>query len=68
MLKHKRIGESLGAVLVTTMLLVALSGCDRQEGPAEQAGEKLDNAAEHAGDQIEKAGDAIQDAAKGDKK
>ena len=48
--------------------LVALSGCQKQEGPAEKAGKEMDKAAEKVGQQIEKAGEAIQDAAKGDKK
>lgn len=53
------------AALVVSALLIALSGCERQ-GPAERAGENIDNAAEKTGDQIEKAGDAIQDSAQGD--
>lgn len=48
-------------------LLVVLSGCQKQEGPAEQAGKEVDQAAEKVGEQIEKAGESIQDAAKGDK-
>lgn len=49
------------------VLLVALSGCQKQEGPAEQAGKEVDQAAEKVGEQIEKAGESIQDTAKGDK-
>lgn len=48
-------------------LLVTLSGCQQQEGPAEQAGKKLDQTTEKVGEQVEKAGESIQDAAKGDK-
>jgi len=47
-------------------LLGALSGCQKQEGPAEQAGKGIDNAVEHAGDQMEKAGDSIKDATRRD--
>jgi hypothetical protein len=68
MMKQKSVGESLVAVLAMSALLVALSGCDSQEGPAEQAGEKIDNAAEQTGEKIEQAGDAIQDAVQDDKK
>jgi hypothetical protein len=43
---------------------LALTGCN--EGPAEQAGEKLDNAVENAADNtenaVEKAGDAVENA------
>ena len=60
--------RTVGATLVMSALLVALAGCERQEGPAEQAGKNVDNAVDKAGEQIEKAGDSIQDAAKGDKK
>jgi hypothetical protein len=49
-------------------LLVALSGCQKQEGPLEKAGKEVDKAAETVGDKIEKAGESIQDAAQGDKK
>jgi len=57
--------QIVSAALVVSALLVALPGCEKQ-GPAEQAGESIDNAADKAGDQIEKAGDAIKDTAKGD--
>jgi len=63
-----KLGKTVSAALVMSALLVALSGCQKQEGPAEQAGKEVDKATEKAGKQIEKAGDSIQDAAKGDKK
>ena len=66
MMKQKRIGAQIGTVLAISALLVALSGCE-QKGPAEKAGEKMDNAAEQAGEQMEKAGDAVKDTAQGDK-
>lgn len=40
--------------------LLALSACE-QKGPAERAGERIDNAVENAGDKIE---DATDDAGK----
>ncbi|MFV3074259.1 hypothetical protein [Niveispirillum fermenti] len=39
---------------------LALAACDNK-GPAERAGEKIDDAAERAGDQLEDAGDKIED-------
>jgi hypothetical protein len=60
--------ETLGAALAMSALLVALSGCENHEGPAERAGKGLDNAADKVGQQVEKAGDSVQDAAKGDNK
>lgn len=61
-------GGTLSAALIMSALLAALSGCQKQEGPAEQAGKEMDKAVEKVGQQIEKAGDSIQDTAKGDKK
>lgn len=58
--------KSLIAVALLSML--ALSACE-QKGPAERAGEQIDNAVENAGDKIEnatdEAGKAIEEA--GDK-
>ena len=48
-------------------LLVALSGCQKQEGPSEQAGKQLDQTTEKVGEQIEQAGESIRDTAKGNK-
>jgi hypothetical protein len=59
--------QTISAALAMSALLVALPGCEKQEGPMEQAGEKADQTVEKAGEQIEKAGDRIQDAAKVDK-
>jgi predicted small lipoprotein YifL len=61
----------IGGVLVILMGL-ALTAC-KEKGPAEKAGEKIDNAAEtmgdkmedatdDAGDKLEEAGDKIEDA------
>lgn len=63
-----KLGETVSAALVMGALLTALSGCQKQEGPAEHAGKEIDKAVAKAGQQIEKAGENIQDAAKGDKK
>lgn len=52
--------QTFSAALMASALFLALAGCERQ-GPAEQVGENIDNAAEKAGDKIEKAGDAIKD-------
>jgi predicted small secreted protein len=60
--------KTLSAALVISALLVALSGCENQEGPIEKAGKSVDNATESVGEHVENAGQAIQDAAKGDKK
>ncbi len=59
--------QTVRAGLLIGALLVALSACQKQEGPAERAGKAVDKEMEKAGQQIEKAGQGIQDAAKGDK-
>lgn len=61
-------GKTVGMAVVMGALVVALWGCQKQEGPAERAGKEVDKAAEKVGQQVEKAGEAIQDATKGDKK
>jgi len=71
-------GASISAAVLMTVLLMALPGCQKQEGAAEkagkeidkaaeQAGEKIDKAAEKLGQEVEKAGEKMQDAAKRDK-
>lgn len=63
-----KFGTAVGAALIASALLVPLSGCQKQEGPAQKAGKEVDKAMEKAGEQVEKAGEAIQDAAKDAKK
>jgi predicted small secreted protein len=47
---------------------LALTACQKQEGPAEHAGKEIDKTVEKVGRQIEKTGDSIEDATKRDKK
>lgn len=63
-----KLRRKFAAALVTSALLLALSGCQNAEGPAEHAGKELDKAVGNVGQQIERAGERIQDAAKGDKR
>ncbi|MGB5475235.1 MAG: hypothetical protein WBQ78_17400 [Gammaproteobacteria bacterium] len=58
----------LSTALLTSALLIALTGCEKQEGPMEKAGKSVDNATESLGEHMEDAGEAIQDAAKDAKK
>jgi hypothetical protein len=60
--------NTVSAALIMSALLVALPGCEKQQGPAEQAGQSIDNAAAKVGEQVENAGEAIKDTAKGDNK
>jgi hypothetical protein len=63
-----KIGKTVSTTLIMGALLGALSGCQKKEGPAEQAGKVVDQTVEKVGQQVEKAGESIQDAAKGDGK
>lgn len=63
-----KFGKRVSAAFAMCAFVAALSGCQKQEGPAEHAGKEVDKAVEKAGEKIEKAGENIQDAAKGDKK
>lgn len=70
---------TMGAAVAMTALLAALAGCQKQEGPAEAAGKKIDQTVEKAGEKIEeakekvgetleKAGAKLKDATKSDEK
>ncbi|MDH3444107.1 MAG: transport-associated protein [Deltaproteobacteria bacterium] len=54
--------KSLTSVVLVLLILVGASGCQKEEGPAEKAGKKMDNAMEQAGQKIEEAGDKIKEA------
>jgi hypothetical protein len=60
-------GFVFSAVLAAMLLGLVLAGCQKP-GPAEQAGKTVDNAVEKVGKQMEKTGDAVEKAAKSDKK
>lgn len=60
--------KSAMVAMTATALVVMLGGCPQKEGPGERAGKAVDNAMDKTGQKIEKAGEAVQDAAKGDKK
>jgi hypothetical protein len=55
-----KLGTMTGAALILGLLLAALSGCEK--GPAENAGESIDDAVDKAGESLEDAGDSIRDA------
>ena len=57
--------DSVGTAVLISALLLALTACQKQEGPAERAGKEADKAVDKVGQQIEKAGEKIQDTAKG---
>lgn len=62
------IPKSVIASMVIGGLILALSGCQEPEGPAERAGKEIDRGIIKAGQVLEEAGKKIQDAAKDAKK
>lgn len=60
-----KLKKSMASIIAMSVLAAMLYGCQKPEGPAEQAGKEIDKAADTAGQKIEKAGEAVQDAAKG---
>lgn len=55
-----RLRTIASTALVTGMLLVAISGCEK--GAAEKAGESIDDSVEKIGKSLEETGESIQDA------
>ncbi len=59
--------NKLSILVLTLLMTIGLAACEK--GPAETAGEKIDNAAENLGDKVEdatdNAGDKLEEA--GDK-
>ena len=55
--------KALPLVAIAALIFanLGMTGCDANEGPAEKAGEKIDNAVEDTGEAIEEAGDKIRD-------
>lgn len=48
-------------VIILMLIGTVLTGCEANEGPAEQAGEEIDNAVESTGEAIEEAGDKLEE-------
>jgi predicted small secreted protein len=59
-----KLGNGSWTSLAAIAIVVALAGCQKEEGPAERAGKEIDKAVEKVGQQIEKAGEKIQETAK----
>jgi len=51
--------KKLSIFIALIILSAGIAACEK-EGPAEKAGEKVDEAIEQAGDKIEEAGDKIE--------
>jgi hypothetical protein len=58
-----KLSNIISTALVASALLIAIPGCEK--GPAQKAGESVDNAIDNTGDQIENAGDSVKDTVQG---
>ena len=58
-----KFNSGIVAAIVLSFALAGLTACEKK-GPAEKAGESIDNAAKKVGDKMEEAGDKIKDAVK----
>ncbi|NNJ97128.1 MAG: hypothetical protein HKP12_08205 [Gammaproteobacteria bacterium] len=52
---------SILPVVILMFIGTVMTGCEANEGPAEQAGEEIDNAVENTGEAIEEAGDKLEE-------
>jgi hypothetical protein len=52
--------KKLSTLLLSTVFAFSIAACS--EGPAEEAGEKLDELSEDAGEMVDDAGNSIEDA------
>ncbi|MBZ5486954.1 hypothetical protein HW452_05385 [Halomonas aquamarina] len=55
----------LSMVGFIALLAGGLAACDNDKGPAQSAGERIDEGIESAGESIEEAGESMQNAAEG---
>ena len=58
-----KVNSGIAAAIALSFAVAGLAACDR-DGPAERAGEKMDNAAKNVGEKIENAGEKIKDGVK----
>ena len=58
-----KLNSGIAAAIVLSFAVAGLAACEKK-GPAERAGESIDNAAKKVGDKIENAGEKIKDTAK----
>ncbi|MGM0544528.1 MAG: hypothetical protein ACQERP_11710 [Pseudomonadota bacterium] len=55
--------KAIGVAILLAFLAVGLAACGDDQGPAEEAGESIDETMEDAGEEMEEAGEEIEDAA-----
>jgi hypothetical protein len=58
-----KFNTAIAIAVLVGFVVAGLAGCEKK-GPAERAGESIDNAAKKVGDKMEEAGDRVKDAVK----
>ena len=61
--RNMKFNSGIAAAIVLSFAVAGLTACEKK-GPAERAGESIDNAAKNVGEKIEDTGDKIKKAAK----
>lgn len=57
-----KLNSAIATAIVLSFALAGLTACEK--GPAEKAGEKIDDTAKNVGEKMENAGDKVKDAVK----
>jgi hypothetical protein len=65
MTMSKAMMQKLGLLALVGMMAGGVVGCQDDPGPAEEAGQNIDESMEEAGESLEEMGEEIQDAAEG---
>lgn len=58
-----KLNRGIATALLLGLTIAGLPACE-QEGPAERAGQAVDDAAQNAGESVKKAGEELKDAVK----
>ena len=57
-----KFNSAIATAIILSFAVAGLAACEK--GPAQKAGEKIDNTAKKLGDKMEEAGDKVKDAVK----
>ena len=57
-----KLNSAIATAIVLSFAVAGLTACEK--GPAEKAGEKIDDTAKNVGEKMENAGDKVKDAVK----
>ncbi|KPQ20491.1 MULTISPECIES: hypothetical protein [unclassified Halomonas] len=55
--------KTIGVAILLAFLAVGLAACEDEQGPAEEAGENVDESMDDAGEEMEETGEEMEEAA-----